>query len=173
MPEDAVGLTWKFSDGVTGAAFDLTGIGLLQASIETDEVTSTPTPAPTAPTVEVTPTPTPTPTPAPVSPFVSVSAGGYHTCGLRSDGSVACWGDNGAAQTRAHAGTFVSVSAGGSPHLRCEERPLRRLLGQQYRVRRIRWPSHAARGYLRLRQRRGDPHLRGEEQRLRRLLGLG
>ena len=27
VPEDAVGLTWKFSDGVTGAAFDLTGIG--------------------------------------------------------------------------------------------------------------------------------------------------
>ena len=36
VPEDAVGLTWKFSDGVTGAAFDLTGIGLLQASLETD-----------------------------------------------------------------------------------------------------------------------------------------
>ena len=36
VPEDVVGLTWKFSDGVTGAAFDLTGIGLLQASLETD-----------------------------------------------------------------------------------------------------------------------------------------
>ena len=36
VPEDAVGLTWKFSDGATGAAFDLTGIGPLQASIETD-----------------------------------------------------------------------------------------------------------------------------------------
>ena len=32
--------------------------------------------------------------------------------------------------------------------------------------------GHAARGFLRLRQRRGAPHLRGEEQRLRRLLGL-
>ena len=36
VPEDVVGLTWKFSDSVTGAAFDLTGIGLLQASLETD-----------------------------------------------------------------------------------------------------------------------------------------
>ena len=96
VPEDAVGLTWKFSDGVSGAAFDLTGIGLLQASIEPEQEA---TPAPTArpaPTVEVTstptPAPTPTPTPAPASPFVSVSAGGNHTCGLRSDGSVACWG---------------------------------------------------------------------------------
>ena len=81
VPEDAVGLTWKFSDGVTGAAFDLTGIGLLQASIETDEVTSTPTPAPTAPTVEVTPTPTPTPTPAPVSPSSPSAPGGTTPAG--------------------------------------------------------------------------------------------
>ena len=33
--------------------------------------------------------------------------------------------------------------------------------------------THAARGFLRLRQRREGPHLRGEEQWLRRLLGLG
>ena len=26
--------------------------------------------------------------------FVSVSAGDGHTCGVRSDGSVACWGDD-------------------------------------------------------------------------------
>ena len=26
--------------------------------------------------------------------FISVSAGAYHTCGVRSNGSVACWGSD-------------------------------------------------------------------------------
>ena len=30
----------------------------------------------------------------PAGSFVSVSAGGSHTCGVRIDGSVACWGSN-------------------------------------------------------------------------------
>ena len=61
----------------------------------------------------VTPAPTMPPTP-PASSFVSVSAGGYHTCGLRSDGSVACWGYNGDwnGQATPPSGSFTSVSAG-------------------------------------------------------------
>ena len=47
------------------------------------------------------------------SSFVSVSAGGVHTCGVRSDGSVACWGWNGDGRAGPPAGSFVSVSAGG------------------------------------------------------------
>ena len=30
----------------------------------------------------------------PEGDFASVSAGGVHTCGVRVDGSVACWGNN-------------------------------------------------------------------------------
>ena len=43
--------------------------------------------------------------------FVSVSAGDGHTCGVRSDGSVACWGDGYDGQATPPAGSFDS--AGG------------------------------------------------------------
>ena len=32
--------------------------------------------------------------------FVSVSAGGLHTCGVKSDGSILCWGDSKSGQLR-------------------------------------------------------------------------
>ena len=54
--------------------------------------------------------------------FASVSAGGVHTCGVKRDGSVACWG-----QATPPAGEFASVSAGGL-HT-CEAGWRRRLLG--------------------------------------------
>ena len=44
--------------------------------------------------------------------FASVSGGGYHTCGVRRDGSVACWGWNNHGQATPPAGEFASVSAG-------------------------------------------------------------
>ena len=40
----------------------------------------------------------------------TLSAGYYHTCGVRSDGTVTCWGDNGGGQLNAPAGTFTQVS---------------------------------------------------------------
>src|SRR5216117_1087585 len=43
-----------------------------------------------------------------------VSAGGYHSCALRTDGAVACWGLNRYGQATAPAGVFTQVSAGGS-----------------------------------------------------------
>ena len=66
----------------------------------------TPTPAPTS-----TPAPTATPTPTPA--FTSVSAVNNHTCGLREDGTVECWGDNDWGQSTPPGGQFLSVSAGG------------------------------------------------------------
>ena len=63
--------------------------------------------------------------------FDSVSAGNYHTCGVRSDGSVACWGNNEDGQATPPAGSFVSVSAEYYYNLRGEEQRLRCLLGQK------------------------------------------
>ena len=45
----------------------------------------------------------------------SISSGWLHTCGLRSNGSVACWGRNDDGQAAAPAGeTFTAISSGGS-----------------------------------------------------------
>jgi hypothetical protein len=45
------------------------------------------------------------------SGFVAIDAGIRHTCALRDDGSIACWGLDNTGQTKAPAGTFSSVSA--------------------------------------------------------------
>ncbi len=46
--------------------------------------------------------------------FTQISAGGDHTCGLRSDGSVACWGSDEYGQLRAPEDEhFTAIAAGG------------------------------------------------------------
>jgi hypothetical protein len=51
--------------------------------------------------------------PAQASP--SISAGGSHSCAIRADGTLACWGDDSHGQVSgAPAGEFTAVSAGGS-----------------------------------------------------------
>ena len=93
-------------------------------SAESQAVTSEATPSATADTPSaVMPTPTETPaatpeaTPAPeVKPaqtFTSISAGGGHTCGVITDGSAACQGNNDWGQSTPHFGEFASISAGG------------------------------------------------------------
>ena len=47
--------------------------------------------------------------------FQTVSAGGLHSCGLRTDNTVTCWTFNGDGQVDAPGGAFQTVSAGG-PH---------------------------------------------------------
>ena len=44
--------------------------------------------------------------------FASVSAGGDHTCGVKTDSSVACWGSNAYGKSTPPAGSFTSVSVG-------------------------------------------------------------
>ena len=46
--------------------------------------------------------------------FTQVSAGYSHACGVRSDGSVVCWGSNREGQAEAPSGLFTQVSAGGN-----------------------------------------------------------
>ncbi|MGD0613111.1 MAG: hypothetical protein ABSB41_16555, partial [Anaerolineales bacterium] len=41
-----------------------------------------------------------------------ITAGGEHTCWLKSDGTLACWGDNSYGQATPPGGTFTQVSAG-------------------------------------------------------------
>ena len=52
---------------------------------------------------------------APADPsFVDVSAGARHACGLRTNGSLTCWGDNTYGQASDPSGnTFIHVSASG------------------------------------------------------------
>jgi alpha-tubulin suppressor-like RCC1 family protein len=64
----------------------------------------------------------PRPAPDVVPPgirYSQVSAGGNHTCGVKTDGTVACWGSNNefasdkvVGQAEPPGGTFTSVSAG-------------------------------------------------------------
>ena len=48
----------------------------------------------------------------PAGNFSAVSAGSYHTCGLRDTGAIECWGHNWGGQIDAPAGPFTAVSAG-------------------------------------------------------------
>ena len=48
----------------------------------------------------------------PPTAFTTVSAGGYHACGLRANGTVICWGDNHFKQIFAPEGLYSAVSAG-------------------------------------------------------------
>ena len=50
----------------------------------------------------------------PAGEFASVSAGLFHTCGVRRDGAVACWGDDESGEATPLAGEFASLSAGGA-----------------------------------------------------------
>jgi alpha-tubulin suppressor-like RCC1 family protein len=48
----------------------------------------------------------------PLCGFSQVSAGEVHTCGIRSDGTVECWGFNDYRQSSPPSGAFSQVSAG-------------------------------------------------------------
>jgi hypothetical protein len=45
--------------------------------------------------------------------FRRISTGLQHTCGIRDDDTVGCWGSNGFGQLDAPGGTFKRLAAGG------------------------------------------------------------
>jgi hypothetical protein len=66
---------------------------------------------------------------ASASPLPLIDAGGVHSCGVKRDATVICWGDNLAGQATAPAGSFSSVSAG---YFVASQRP-----GDEFRA--VRW----------------------------------
>jgi hypothetical protein len=50
----------------------------------------------------------------PLCGFAQVSAAGEHTCGIRSDGTVECWGSDYSGESSPPSGAFTQVSAGGA-----------------------------------------------------------
>ena len=89
-----------------------------------------------------------------------------HTCGMRTNGTVACWGDNAIGQATPPAGTFTAVSAGGDHTCGVRTNGTLACWGDNGER-----PGHPARGHLHRGQRRRPPHLRGEDERHPRLLG--
>ena len=51
-------------------------------------------------------------TPEIAGTFRAISAGHEHTCGLRNDGTITCWGEDSLGRTDTPAGRFSTVSAG-------------------------------------------------------------
>ena len=50
---------------------------------------------------------------SPSAEETTLSAGEYHTCAIKSDSTLACWGENTYGQSTPPPGTFTQVSAGG------------------------------------------------------------
>ena len=51
-------------------------------------------------------------TPPPDSTFTAVTTSWWHSCGLRTDNTITCWGDDYWGQADAPAGDFTAVTAG-------------------------------------------------------------
>ena len=91
------------------------GAAVTPAAVETDEVTLTPTPAVTTERRGDTDTHTRSDHATNAArEFLRLRQrrGVTHQCGVKRDGSVACWGSDGSGQSTPPTGSFVSVSAG-------------------------------------------------------------
>ena len=95
--------------------------------------------------------------------FASVSAGYFHTCGVRRDGSVECWGFDLSGQATPPSGEFASVSGGGGHTCGVRRDGSVECWGddEDFDGNEIGQATSAVRG-VRLGQCRVDPHLRTE-----------
>ena len=91
-------------------AISVTTVQQLIPTLRTASARPTPTPT-RRPTATPRPTPTPQPTPVPLT-FTSVSVGRNHACGVKTNGSVVCWGSDYYGESTPPSSTFTSVSAG-------------------------------------------------------------
>ena len=127
-PEGVAAALQPAGGGPPAAFFEAAmGCGMPDAG---GEPAAVPMPAPSQETSKATPLPAPgsqtgaapeiRPAGDPNSPFIQVSAGLFHSCGLRADGSIVCWGVSGEDERRVEAtglidsppGTFSQISAG-------------------------------------------------------------
>ena len=127
-PEGVAAALQPAGGGPPAAFFEAAmGCGMPNAG---GEPTAAPMPTPSQETSKATPLPAPgsqtgaapeiRPAGDPNSPFVQVSVGLFHSCGLRADGSIVCWGVSGEDERRVEAtglidsppGTFSQISAG-------------------------------------------------------------
>ena len=82
-------------------------------SLTTNPITWPTTTPPTTQPPDTAPPPEPPPPTPTTGTFSAISAGGLHSCGLRSDGTITCWGNNEWGQAEAPGGVFSAISTGG------------------------------------------------------------
>ena len=103
---DGDGWTQNYGWGIVDPVAAIERLDKLVSSTRRSE------PPSTIPNVGTEPDPTDPEPDTTAETFTAMSAGGAHSCGLRTDGTVTCWGRNRYGQTDAPSGSFAAVSAG-------------------------------------------------------------
>ena len=79
----------------------------------------------------------------------SVSAGAAHSCAVRTDGTLVCWGNDDDGQASPPQGTYITVTAGAAHSSRGADGRSAGLLGQRHERAGVAASGHLHRGELR------------------------